>query len=192
MRRTPTGRPATTRTPGSTRRSRPPATPAFPCWDWIRRTRAAFTVVTSATPFPPVPTATTLCLRVSGGRRREAGARLALKVWCVDGVEVWRAAARRGEVPDRGGGCHGHARVQDDRVPAGALRRAPGGARRAVVPGRRGRRARLSQGRLLPGRLSFHATHPGPPQTPRVFTNRLGTTVITRRFVNTSCGPGQL
>src|SRR3954447_6319109 len=77
-RRTPTGPPGTTPTPGWTARSRRHATPVSRCWVSILRTESQ-----ESPSFPFVPRATTLVACTDGGAGGEAGARSVLEVRCA-------------------------------------------------------------------------------------------------------------
>ncbi|CAA9272900.1 MAG: hypothetical protein AVDCRST_MAG54-3114, partial [uncultured Actinomycetospora sp.] len=58
-----------------------------------------------------------------------------------------------GAVPDRGRGGRRHARVEDDRLPVGAQRRAARGPRGPQLPRARGRGPRVPAGLVLRRRL---------------------------------------
>src|SRR5262245_20071972 len=71
-------------------------------------------------------------------------------------ITTLRGSAVGGEIPDRRRSGHPHAGVQNDRVPAGALRRTDRGPGRAFVPGAGARGPRVSTRGVSRVRLAIH------------------------------------
>jgi len=90
--------------------------------------------------------------------------------WVGDhgGITTVRGAAAGGQVPDGRRGSDAHAGVEDDRLPAGALRRTHRGAGRPIVPGAGTRGTRLPTWRVpRVGLVAAAAAGPAGPRWPR-------------------------